>query len=84
MLAVADTFDAILSHRPYRKGASLQSAVEELLKYRGVQFDPMIVDLFLRILKEGKVDIKSMYDLDEDPTALAIEISIPATETAPV
>ncbi len=84
LLAVADTFDAILSHRPYRKGASLQSAVDELVKYRGVQFDPMIVDIFLRVLKEGKVDIKGMYDLDEDPTALEIKISTPVTETAPV
>ncbi len=81
LLAVADTFDAILSDRPYRNGNTLAIAISELIKYRGRQFDPEIVDVFLAILREGLVDLKEMYGRDEDTTCLA-EISL--TETASV
>ena len=70
LLAVADTFDAIMSDRPYRNGNSLQVAVGELLKYRGSQFDPEIVDLFVEILREGSVDLDEMYGRSEDTSFL--------------
>jgi HD-GYP domain-containing protein (c-di-GMP phosphodiesterase class II) len=46
IIAVADSFDAMTSNRPYRKGLSLDEAFEELRKYSGSQFDPKIVDAF--------------------------------------
>jgi HD-GYP domain-containing protein (c-di-GMP phosphodiesterase class II) len=46
IIAVADSFDAMTSNRPYRKGLSLDEAFEELRKYSGSQFDPHIVDAF--------------------------------------
>lgn len=46
IIAVADSFDAMTSNRPYRKGLSLDEAFEELRKYSGSQFDPEIVDAF--------------------------------------
>lgn len=46
IIAVADSFDAMTSNRPYRKGLSLDMAFEELRKYSGSQFDPEIVDAF--------------------------------------
>lgn len=55
LLAVVDTFDAILSNRPYRQGTDAEAAVAELLKNRGTQFDPMIVDLFMEAYREGKI-----------------------------
>ncbi len=67
LLAVTDTFDAMMSDRPYRRGSALGEAVAELQKYRGIQFDPKIVDLFVKILCEGKIDLKALYDIDEDP-----------------
>ncbi|MBU8934048.1 MAG: response regulator [candidate division Zixibacteria bacterium] len=66
LLAVVDTFDAILSDRPYRLGTDSKSAVEELIKYSGVQFDPEIVDLFLTVVSKGKIDFKELYGTDED------------------
>jgi len=66
LLAVADTFDAILSDRPYRRGAGLGVAVSELIKYRGAQFDPLIVDTFIEILRQGKIDLEEMYGREED------------------
>lgn len=49
IIAVADTYDAITSDRPYRKGLSHLEAVEELQKFKGKQFDPVIVEAFLQI-----------------------------------
>lgn len=49
IFAIADTLDAITSDRPYRKGASFQSARDEITRCAGSQFDPSIVEVFLRI-----------------------------------
>lgn len=70
LLAVADTFDAIMSDRPYRKGRCLQVAVSELRKFSGTQFDPLIVDTFIWIMQQGKVDFVKMYDREEDLSQL--------------
>jgi putative two-component system response regulator len=51
ILAVADAYQAMTSDRPYRKALSMQIAIGELEKFKGKQFDPQIVDIFLRILK---------------------------------
>lgn len=49
ILAVADTFDAITHHRPYRPAASLEHARQEIEGERGRQFDPRVVDAFLAL-----------------------------------
>jgi len=46
IIAVADSFDAMTTNRPYRQGLSLETAFEELHKYAGTQFDPQIVEAF--------------------------------------
>ena len=48
ILAVADAYDAMVSHRPYRKALSNQEAHEELKRCSGTQFDPVIVNAFLK------------------------------------
>ena len=50
ILAVADAFEAMRSDRPYRTHLSIENAVGELKKCRGTQFDPKVVDAFLRLL----------------------------------
>lgn len=47
IFALADTFDAITSNRPYRKANTLIAARQEVLRCAGTQFDPAIVDVFL-------------------------------------
>ena len=46
---VADTFDAITSDRVYRAAQPYQAALDEILKYKGIEFDPAVVDAFTRI-----------------------------------
>jgi len=47
VVAIADAMDAMVSDRPYRKGLSLEKAYEEILKGKGTQFDPTLVDVFI-------------------------------------
>ncbi len=52
VIVVADTVEAMTSDRPYRKALSIDVVVDELRKYSGTQFDPVVVDAFLRLLEE--------------------------------
>ncbi len=52
IFAVADTLDAITSDRPYRKARSFDAAREEILRCSGAQFDPAVVEVFLKIPNE--------------------------------
>lgn len=49
IIAVADTYDAMTTDRPYRKGLSYEVAVEELKRCAGSQFDPDVVEAFIKI-----------------------------------
>jgi response regulator RpfG family c-di-GMP phosphodiesterase len=49
VFAVADTYDAITSDRPYRKRQSHEAARAEILRCSGTQFDPRCVEAFLSI-----------------------------------
>jgi HD-GYP domain-containing protein (c-di-GMP phosphodiesterase class II) len=53
IIALADSFDAMVSDRPYRQGLSVGRVQEELEKNAGTQFDPQMVQLFLRQLSKG-------------------------------
>lgn len=55
IIAVADTYDAMVSTRPYRKGLSPQVAFDEIVKHRGTQFDPRVVDAFVEAFKHEKM-----------------------------
>ncbi|MBO8155667.1 MAG: HD domain-containing protein [Bacillaceae bacterium] len=58
IFALCDTYDAITSDRPYRKGKSHEEAVEEIRSCSGTQFDPKVVDVFLTISKEEWTNVK--------------------------
>lgn len=49
LVAVADVFDALTSDRPYKVAWTREEALDEIERQRGRQFDPEIVDAFLRI-----------------------------------
>lgn len=52
IFAVTDTFDAITSPRPYKPAIPIQDAVDEIVRCSGTQFDPQVVDAFLRHYNE--------------------------------
>jgi HD-GYP domain-containing protein (c-di-GMP phosphodiesterase class II) len=55
IIAVADSFDAMTSTRPYRTALSHETALKELATYSGRQFDPDIVVAFMEVYKEGNL-----------------------------
>lgn len=54
VIAVADTFDAMASDRPYRKALGAKNALEILNKGRNTLYDPYVVDAFLRCYAEDQ------------------------------
>jgi HD-GYP domain-containing protein (c-di-GMP phosphodiesterase class II) len=70
LLAVADAFDAMTSHRPYRRGMSLERATEVLLTGKAVQWDPQMVNAFVEIVHE-------VAETEAAPEALADLLTSP-------
>ena len=57
-MAVADVFEALISERCYKKAFSLDKAYEIIQEGRGTQFDPVIVDVFVRLRPEVEKYLK--------------------------
>ena len=53
ILAIADSFEAMTSARPYRPALSLEEVVTELRQGAGLQFDPKLVEVFIGIIESG-------------------------------
>jgi HD-GYP domain-containing protein (c-di-GMP phosphodiesterase class II) len=54
IISVIDTFDAMTTDRPYRKALPKEKALQEIKKCSGTQFDPKIVNVFLKVISEEK------------------------------
>jgi HD-GYP domain-containing protein (c-di-GMP phosphodiesterase class II) len=52
IFSIMDAYDAMTNTRPYRKGINKNEAIEELRKHSGTQFEPRLVDEFVKLLKE--------------------------------
>jgi putative nucleotidyltransferase with HDIG domain len=59
IFAIADTLDAITSDRPYRGGRSFDVARQEILRCSGTQFDPAVVEVFIKIPNELWIELRS-------------------------
>ena len=57
IVAVADTFDAMTSIRPYRPGVPLDDTLAELRRCSGAQFDPVCVGAFLEAYEAGAIEL---------------------------
>jgi PAS domain S-box-containing protein/putative nucleotidyltransferase with HDIG domain len=72
IIGVADTVEAMSSHRPYRPAKGLEAGLDEITKGRGTLFDPPVVDACLRLFREGR------FPLEESkpwmPTELASDM----------
>jgi HD-GYP domain-containing protein (c-di-GMP phosphodiesterase class II) len=52
IMAVADVVEAMASHRPYRAALSIEAALEEIEKNKGILYDDAVVDACLRLFRE--------------------------------
>ncbi len=53
IMAVADAFEAMVYGRPYRERMNIDNAIKEIKKKSGIQFDPKVVESFLKVIKGG-------------------------------
>jgi diguanylate cyclase (GGDEF)-like protein len=87
-LAVADAYDAMSSTRPYRGGLSYEECVEELLRCRGTQFEPRMVDAFVLVLGRMHERRKQARRVAEEAArridvGLHERLRLPADEASP-
>ncbi|GEM_PF-148293 len=52
ILSVADVVEAMASHRPYRAALPLEEALAEIERFRGIRYDPVVVDACLKLFRE--------------------------------
>lgn len=65
IIAVADTFDAMTTDRPYRPRISDEAAATEIQRCAGSQFDPKVVEAFVRAYRAGRIRSKDLQALDK-------------------
>jgi response regulator RpfG family c-di-GMP phosphodiesterase len=70
VFSVVDTLDAMTSDRPYRKARPFSVVAPELVRFRGTQFDPQVVDAFVAIPDEEweriRLDVETVAVLSAD------------------
>ena len=54
IMAVADVFEAMASHRPYRPALKTDTALNEIVENRNILYDPEVVDACQRLFHEGR------------------------------
>ena len=70
IIAVADTFDAITTDRPYQVGSEFPKALEILRKHVGTKYDPIVVDALDSALAKGRFSQHEMRRRTLDPALL--------------
>ena len=55
IMAVVDTFDALVNSRPYRKAMSPEMAIDELITQKEHQLDPDVIDIFIDVLRKKEI-----------------------------
>ena len=55
IMAVVSAFEAMVAKRPYRVAKDISQAIEEIKSNSGTQFDPRVVDAFLKVLRRKDI-----------------------------
>ncbi|MBR5766830.1 MAG: HD domain-containing protein [Lachnospiraceae bacterium] len=61
IIGVADAFDAMTSNRVYRSSMDTDYVMNEMKRGRGTQFDPVVLDAFLRLVEKGVINVDALY-----------------------
>jgi HD-GYP domain-containing protein (c-di-GMP phosphodiesterase class II) len=69
IVAVADSFDAITSDRPYKPGRSSAAAIQEIVACSGTQFSPKIVQALVQLYKQRKLPRRRSRHVIEEQAA---------------
>ena len=86
LIGVADAFDAMTANRVYRKQMDFDYVLNEMKKGRGTQFDPQFVDVLLKLIEIGEIDLNALYSKKQEPAdenakpAPAADTAKPANE----
>lgn len=72
IIAVADTFDAMTTHRPYQDAMKGDYAIRILQKLSGAKFDPIIVDAFCKAFEAGLIQLPAVKGVNEAPESTLI------------
>jgi putative nucleotidyltransferase with HDIG domain len=60
ILGVSDVMEAMWSHRPYRAAKSIQDTISELEDFKGIRYDPEVVDVALGLFKQGRISAEKV------------------------
>ena len=66
IIGVADAFDAMTANRVYRKQMDFGYVLGEMERGKGTQFDPQFVDILLKLIEDGEIDLKKIYPSAEE------------------
>lgn len=83
IIAVVDSYDAMVSKRAYRRAMSPEKAMEELRRCAGAQFDPAIVSAFIQMLQENPELLLNTPVAAEEPQPDIPVVAVPPTEGNP-
>ena len=85
---MADAFDAMTANRIYRQQMDFSYVLGEMQRCRGTQFDPKFVDILLKLIHDGTIDLNMIYHVpkeesDQAEKAAAIARDEKAREAGP-
>lgn len=55
IVALADCYDAMIEERPYKKQMSKEAALKEIQRQKGKQFDPVLTDIFCKVMQKIRI-----------------------------
>ena len=84
LIAVADTYDAMTSTRPYRKALEHEFAISEVKRCAGTQFDPKMAEAFVRVADKIDEARKNPEGVYEQYSVLARSVKFKITSEAAI